>query len=100
VGWRPDSLWHTGKIQAQRCEAITPAKSVTAWDDPVRKDSVIEHVRNLVAFIGELILDVEGVCEGKHQDDGSYDADRFHSTQKECDRRSCCYDGNPGPDRA
>src|ERR1700681_4174996 len=59
----------------------------------------VEHVRQLVAFVGELILDVKGVYERKHKEQGSDDADPRRSTQEECNSRASCYDGNPGPHR-
>ncbi len=36
-------------------------------ESPVRKDLMIEHVRNLGPFVRQLILDVEAVCESKRQ---------------------------------
>ena len=64
-----------------------------------RKDLAVEHVRQLVAFIGELLLDVKAVCEGKRQEHCSDDADPCRSAQKECNSRPRCYHGNPGPHR-
>ena len=57
----------------------------------------VEHVRQLVAFIGELLLDVKAVRERDRQEQGSDDADPCRSPHEECKSRASGYDGNPCP---
>ena len=60
-------------------------------------DLVVEDVRQLVALVRELVLDVDGVRERKHQEQGSYDANPCRSAHEECKSGANGYDCNPGP---
>jgi len=58
---------------------------------------VVEHVRDLLALIGELLLDIKAVRERDHQEQDSDDADPCRSPQEECKSRASGYDCNPCP---